>query len=361
MSGDASRPVFGASVALRQRVSPIHKSLGNSICDANHEVSKACSGTTTFTGTQASSTALWHCPTWTGDIVVHNISPPTATPTADTDPDATQSPVPLFSYLEVIQGDLEISGVNGAEPYNFEILNLVHVTGQIRFTDSTFANIPNLVKLETAGSIIFENVVSQPSGAWPGDGWYSLEKVSSMTFVNTELNQIGPFPPRPGPPANVSQHLGSNESLSITATRNRYLQDITFTGLYATNTTIHVQGTEESTLVVNVPDLQKACLHLSGVSSLNVPKLTTLLACGNSNSPQTISGNTFNNLSLPSLTTVDGTLQIEKNVELSELNLPLLNSVDDLSISYNPELQTVSLPNLTEITTQLNIDGPLDL
>jgi hypothetical protein len=147
---------------------------------------------------------------------------------------------------------------------------------------------------------------------------------------------------------------------SVVLQDNRDLDDVNLKGYFMLRTDINVRGNRPN-LSLSM-DVVQGSLNLDGVAILRAQQLRTLLApqSGGMEARQLIADNSFRTLDLPNLTSIrDTTIEISENKQLSSINLPSLSDVDgSLDIWRNPQLRSVDMSSLATVGT-LNIAGPL--
>ena len=221
--------------------------------------------------------------------------------------------------------------------------------------------LPNPGALSSTKALIFHNVEFVPTNplnrsvVWGGaQGWGALRSLTSLSFVNTTVTEI------------LRTHeyiepVNAGETAYVTVVDNSELITFDLYGYGDTNVNIEIRDNAHG-LRVNLKIVVVGSLRISGVNNLTAPAINTLPATEGMgpNLNHSISGNTISTLSLPSLSTVSGNLEIENNSALAQLDLHDLNYVQGLSIANNPLLRSISLPNLTDVETSLMIRGPID-
>lgn len=321
-----------------------------------------CTSTGTHTLNGAALSTFSACAVFTGDIYVRPVL--SATEVSQQPPSST---VTLPASLKTIVGSVEFSDIESEDSaigYTIVSYDLKSVSKDLRFVDLQGLITVDLGQLQEVGQLIFENVAFQ--SAVPFNGLYagryegdeggqvtSLQSFEAMTFSNTTVTSIGPF-------LNLATNASNlSGTVSITAVNNLDLTTISLSGLSNRDVNITVNDNSMAGLSLDLNDVSKASLQLSGVSSLDAPLLQELLPALGSNTSMTISQNSFTNLSLPNLTKVDGTLQIHDNADLTSVSFPNLRTVESLEIYYNRALGYVDLSNLAAANKSLVIDASL--
>ena len=269
---------------------------------------------------------------------------------------SSEFPGILIKDLTNLAGSLEISGINNSPTtWAIDLPRLQNVTGQLTFQNLANLEMPYFPRLETVNSVAFYNVAFNSSTivATFGPQLPTLRSIQSMSFINCPgLTAIGQMPPNytVDPSANVTPPA------SVIAMDNNDLNTIDLSGYHNITTDLNIRG--GGNLSVLFRDLSRGSLQLSRINNFTADNLRYLLP--DSSRQLAINDNVFVNLSLPSLFSVQGTtLQIDRNILLSNLSLPSLKHVSALEIENNTSLQSVNLSALTSVES-LDIVGPVN-
>lgn len=310
-----------------------------------------CAGDISITAV-ADMEKLEGCPTYSGNIQIHSM-----TPTATGSNNASMALV--LPSVETVIGSLEFADFdsNGTNRYSISA-PISSITGNLTFQNLMLATMPDFPHLTSARSITFENVDFTTPSPFT---WGELVASYAISFVTTGVTQIGPFgePPRDFVFSEIPDYNASNHTY-ITAVNNPNLNLIDLSGYWDLITNVNISN-NSPTSHFNLWKTRKGILHLKGVQKFNAPDLTVLEASGDLDlaPPQAISNNSFSELFLPSLQSVQQTLEIDGNGELTNFSLPELASVDAMRIWNNSRLNDVDLSGLSSVS-DLTISAPLN-
>ena len=321
----------------------------------------ACGGNTTVQTLADVRSTFDNCTSYDGSVVFRNIEVPQGTP-----------PEVYLRDLETVQGSLTFVNLfETSSECTFDFTNLQTVSGELSFRNLNNVPMPGFPALQTIGAFTFDNVTFSNTGLQPAIfGWSAtstavpgtpdyqfpvLQSINSLNFTGCkELTGIGPF----GPIYSVPY---STEPVSISISSNKDLKSLKVLG-YATSGTHTNLIVRQNNRSLNVStDIVDGFFQINQVAKLTANRLVSLTSSTGQDlgTTQSISDNTFGSLSFPNLTTIKDTdLQIDNNIYLSNLSLPVLQSVSRLEISYNTHLQTVDLSSVTEVDN-LEIAGPV--
>lgn len=226
----------------------------------------------------------------------------------------------------------------GFGPIGFAISvpNLNYVEQSLDFKGLTNVLMPGLKSLGSADSITFTDVkfINQTTSFGAGN-FGALNNVRSLSFVGTNIASIAPANPLEPP------EVADVTKISFVATRNTYLESIEISGFNGPedHITIDIQNNEKHPSVA-FPNVLNAFVTLNDARSLTAEALQQLSSqtTNQSQKAQIINHNTFSTLELPSLQTIDGTLEVKENKELSFIKMPQLTSANDLKIENNQKL-----------------------
>jgi hypothetical protein len=188
-----------------------------------------------------------------------------------------------------------------------------------------------------------------------------LYSISGLAIINTGLSNIDWFYPA-GASTSTSTSAGAGagffkmtDNPQLNSLNLSLVTDVTY------NVTIARNGPQVTLLL---PQLESCggTLSIENVAVVELPLLSTCGALG-------LSSNSFDTFSAPKLKSTgssgsgDGIVNISGNHMLSKLELPALHSVgdnklgNDLIIEDNPLLETVSLPYLERVGSDIMLTG----
>lgn len=181
-----------------------------------------------------------------------------------------------------------------------------------------------------------------------------LSFVATMAFNGTSIRTVGPFL------SNFTAPTGLYAA-SFIAVNNTGLSSINVPG-YSSISQTDIIIKNNAFPSVTFSGITSAALDLEQVSQFTAENLQTIVIGTNPalTSVQTISGNSFETLSLPNLQSIQSnvTLVIAQNKNLAELDLLRLSSASNLEIDGNEKLRSINLPLLATVSS-LGISGPV--
>ncbi|KAL2812824.1 GPI-anchored cell wall organization protein-domain-containing protein [Aspergillus granulosus] len=240
----------------------------------------------------------------------------------------------VLNGVQRIRGSLTSSGAANITTFSAPLLETIddefHLEGLTQLTSLEFA------ELTSVGSINFEALpVLQTLGFTSG-----VTKAGSVSIVNTGLTTL--------------DGISLNSVGSFIITDNTQLETVNVNNLKNATNLINFAGNYHE-LEISLPNLaQGTNLTIRNVSSVSIPSLTKL------EGQLGFWGNTFSRLAAPNLTET-GDLVFEDNESLSNLSLPLLETVNGgFLITRNDELNTIDFPKLATVTGAIDFSGAFD-
>ncbi|KAL2833360.1 GPI-anchored cell wall organization protein-domain-containing protein [Aspergillus cavernicola] len=267
---------------------------------------------------------------------------------------SSQSDLDSYNTCETLDGDVEIaSSVSGAVTINGvqRIKGALTCTGGANITSFSAPTLETIddafhldgltsltsldaPELTSVGEIDFTAIpILQSLG-------FSVTSASSVSIVNTGLTSLS--------------------GISLTAvgsfiiTDNTQLETVDVNSLKNATNLINFAGNYDQ-LEISLPNLASGTnLTIRNVSTVSIPSLTKL------EGQLGFWGNSFSSLSAPNLTET-GDLVLEDNSRLSNLSLPVLETVNGgFLITRNDELNTISFPKLATVTGAIDFSGGFD-
>ncbi|KAF2155661.1 hypothetical protein K461DRAFT_274677 [Myriangium duriaei CBS 260.36] len=279
--------------------------------------SSSCSASATMTlQSQGDASALSGCTTFTGSIAIQT---------------GIQSAIQLDN-IQAITGDLVIE--NGTYIPSFSASGLKSIGGTFRLSYMTLLTSLNFPLLSQVGTI----------------SWITLPRLSSLTF-GTGVSQAGTV-------LITDTALGSLDGLPLNSVKdfsviqNQYLQEI---DLPIKNIATAFQiAFNNNALKVSLPNLAVANnMTFRNVSSVVMPSLAGV------NQSLGFYGCTFQQLSMPNLTTIGGDISFVGNNDVTNISAPILTSLGGaLQLSANADLVNVTgFPELAKIAGAIDVNG----
>lgn len=269
-----------------------------------------------------------------------------------------------------LQSAADATGLSGCSTYS----------GSIAISTSTTENI-NLAGISTiSGSLVADNVtgivqISAPDLEEIGDtfdlngltilstlsfprlakvdtiSWIALPALQGLTFSNTGVQEVSML-------TIDNTELASLDGINLQVAdtiyiaNNRFLDSVNMQlGNVTDSLTFTNNGAE---LVAEFPNLEWANnITIRNLSSVSVPSLSSV------NGSLGFYGNTFESLSAPNLTNVGGSLAFVSNDQLSNITLPELTTVGGgLQIANNSALENINgFPKLKTVGGALDFTG----
>lgn len=276
-----------------------------------------CQPTGTMTiSSQGDAGAIAGCTTFSGTIAV-----------------ATGVTAPLsLDGIQTITGDLIVENVIGLP--SFEAGNLASIEGTFSLINMTLLTSLSMPQLSIVNTI----------------EWITLPRLQSLSFNKGVTNATA---------VNIfDSALGSLSGLNLesvsemTISNNGQLTEVDLP-ITSINTGLAIEFNGQ-TMDVSFPNLENAFnLTFRNVSSLSMPGL------GQVNQSVGFYGCTFDNISLPNLTSVGGSITFVGNNDVTNITMPELTSITGaLFLSANPMLDTVNgFPLLKTIEGAIDMSG----
>lgn len=213
---------------------------------------------------------------------------------------------------------------------NISAPKLGYVLESLSFDNIPDMTMPHFPALATVAEIAFSSVGFSNQTQFGTEQFGYLTNLQTLSFMGTSVTRIGPLADELKPPD------GGNAG--FIALKNSELVAIEFTGASPNDGYMEID-IEDNKLQpsVSFDNIEAGSIVLSEVRSFEAPNLQQLFSTGQGKD-QSIDGSSLLTISLPSLTTITGTLEIEGNQKLSSLNLTALTAAGDLKIEYNPNL-----------------------
>lgn len=271
--------------------------------------SSQCSASATTTiQSQADATALAGCSTFTGSIAISS---------------STTENIDL-SGIQRITGDLVANNATGLSQVSAGQLS--QIGGMFSLQQLTILSTLNFPALVSVGSIDW-NALPQLSGLTFAQG---VQQLSSMSIQNTMLASLN--------------GINLQVADTIYIVNNPYLNDINMQLGNITNAmTLSFNGAK---LSAQFPNLIWAYnMTLRGLAAISTPSLASV------NGSVGLYSGTFNNFSLPNLTSVGGAFSVVSNDNLNNISAPQLTTVRaGFAIVNNTQIQSVDgFPSLQEV------------
>ncbi len=226
-----------------------------------------------------------------------------------------------------VSGSLEFVNVGHQEgdvSYTVKLPNL-RMVDRLSFSNMGLLEMPQFDALESVRSLSFQDVTFTDSDTTNFDKSTvpELKSAISVSFTDTTLSGFGELPPG-----------FSLSSGTINILNNPYLATIDFGALSFENPpTINIR---------NNPNC--------GSVAVGVAQADSVVIFNNSATTSVI---------FSDLTSVQKALQLESNVDLSNIQFNGLNSVGSLIVANNPGLTGLSFPQLSAVADRLAISGDI--
>jgi hypothetical protein len=240
----------------------------------------------------------------------------------------------IINTVQRIRGALTCNG--GANITSFSAPNLETIDDSFHLEGLTSLTSLDLPELTSVGNIEFTAIpILQSLGFTAG-----VTQAGSVSIVNTGLTSLDGI------------SLTSVDSFIITD--NTQLETVNVNNLRNATNLINFAGNYQE-LEISLPNLASGTnLTIRNVSSVSIPSLTTL------EGQLGFWGNSFSSLSAPNLTET-GDLVFEDNASLSNLTLPVLETVNGgFLITRNDDLSSISFPDLATVTGAIDFSGAFD-
>lgn len=269
--------------------------------------------------------------------------------------------------LRMVEGDLRIMDISSSDPegagLSIEAPNLSTVEGALNLSRLERLDSVNLPRLTSAVDIAFADVGFAELMDFGKFTVQSLSSVQSITFTNTSIATIGkewttPFQPR-----------SPESDVSLTIVDNSNLTNITIPGWRDANVRVRIErnGAEPA---VDIPAMNTCTLTLSSVSSFTAGNIRQIGINEDSSTNETaqtepktqrrqttesaelggssITGNSFEDLSLPNLLTIVAPLNISDNTALRTIHFSQLANVYSQVDISGDNISTYDPPNVAQ-------------
>ncbi|CCD25769.1 Sps2p NDAI_0F04510 [Naumovozyma dairenensis CBS 421] len=241
-----------------------------------------------------------------------------------------------FGNLKNIEGDLKIAN----SPY----INKIH-GNQLQNVHGKFT----ILNLTSVASIKLPSFIYTESIDWEtlpvlteAQIHQDISDVKNIIISDTSLSQIG--------------RLGEIKELEIfNINNNRFLENIEMDLIRVTKElTIHANAKELELEMPNLVSVKN--LTVRDTSKVSFPKLQQV------NSSMEFIENFFEELEIPTLLSIDGTLGIIDNVNLKKIDLKNVTNVDGgIMVSNNSKLNKIDfLPQLRQVGGAVQLEGNFD-
>ncbi|KAL5050301.1 hypothetical protein BDW71DRAFT_173566 [Aspergillus fruticulosus] len=269
---------------------------------------------------------------------------------------SSQSDLDGYNTCETLDGDVELSdsltgsvtingvqrikgaltSTGGANITSLSAPSLQTIDETFKLDGATSLTSLDFPQLTSVGEIDFQAVpVLQSLGFTKG-----VTKAGSVSIINTGLTSLN--------------GISLNSVGSFIVTDNTQLETVDVNNLKNATNLINFAGNYVE-LEISLPNLATGTnLTIRNVSSVSLPSLTKL------EGQLGFWGNSFSSLSAPNLTE-SGDLVFEDNPQLSNLSLPVLETVNGgFLITRNDKLSTINFPKLATVTGAIDFSGAFD-
>ncbi|KAI5359895.1 putative Receptor L-domain superfamily [Septoria linicola] len=275
------------------------------------------SGSTTTLQSAADATGLSGCSTYSGSIAIST---------------STTENINLAG-ISTIEGSLVADNVTGIVQISAPDLEEIGDTFDLNgLTILSTLSFPRLAKVDTIS-------------------WIALPALQGLTFSNTGVQEVSML-------TIDNTELASLDGINLQVAdtiyiaNNRFLDSVNMQlGNVTDSLTFTNNGAE---LVAEFPNLEWANnITIRNLSSVSVPSLSSV------NGSLGFYGNTFESLSAPNLTNVGGSLAFVSNDQLSNITLPELTTVGGgFQIANNSALENINgFPKLETVGGALDFTG----
>lgn len=285
-------------------------------------LSSKCLFLTTVTDA-AGVAALNACPTLSGDITVEG--------------DGLGGAVDL-SQVQVLKGNLDLT--NSTSVTLISLGGLEEVDGQLNIQKFTSVFNIDFTKLTLVTGNLSLITMPSLSGMNLNAG---LSKLNSLTISDTALSELT------GLVSNVTEmlylDLDNNKNMSLIKLPLKKITDQLILSFNDDNANVTLDSLEEAFSVV-----------IQDVASVSLKKLKAV------NQTFQIAYGFFEDLQLPALEEVDGSLRIVANTQLLNVSFPKLTTIGgELGFENNTKLEDLgeAFPEVTDIKGALNIKGDI--
>lgn len=235
-------------------------------------------------------------------------------------------------------------GAQALPTLSIDARSILSVGGQLSFEDFGDLKMPQFDSLTAADEIIFSDITFSERASFGSSTFRSLQEVQTISFVRTNVWDVGY---QWEAPLKLTNNTAGAGIASIVAQDNSQLSLVHLPGWSETHVNVNISGNTQS-LTVEMPDVTSATLSLEGISGFAADGLVRISppAPVTSGKParhqeaadgtSSITNSGLTQLSLPSLQSIEGTLEILNNSQLTSIVLEGLQSVTgDLQIAGN--------------------------
>ncbi|KAI8074431.1 hypothetical protein BC940DRAFT_231244 [Gongronella butleri] len=235
--------------------------------------------------------------------------------------------------VELLEGNLIIHSNDGLQKVNMPHLQAIN--GQLRLTSNKVLHTLNMPMLSILRQFEMSVHPALKDLRFP----MGLNQVDQFTVTDTTITRI--------------EGLNMNRIRTLSVTNNIYLKQVSAANL--TRVMGHITLSANSAALVadfnKIRELDVGTFrNLAGLGLKDLSMVTGDLS---------FISNSFEQLELPSLSRVAGTLTLSENIRLSKLSMPTLSHLGGaLSLASNTELASINaFPKLEEVVGSLDIVG----